>query len=149
MSNRRTPVRFAVDFANSQIIGTEASLKKAKRYGSKEYEELCNLTKAHPQFAVVVKELKGSTSKQTYKDLNFVFIEKYISIQNDADKIMLEYKTVKRTAASLGMGTYPYVKSWFLKRFSSKEKIFSMEEAREQIMNADAALAAARVKATV
>lgn len=139
--------RFTVDFINKKIEGTKASLNKAKCYGSDEYRELCELMEAHPRFRVVTKKVKESTSKQTYKNLNFAFIEKYISIQNDSDKIMQEYNAVKRTSESLGMGTYPYVKSWFLKRFSSEERPFSMEEAREQIMNANAALAAARARA--
>lgn len=31
MSNRRNPARFAIDFANKQIIATETVLNRAKR----------------------------------------------------------------------------------------------------------------------
>lgn len=141
MSNRKSPVRFAVDFTNRQIIGTEASLNKAKRYGSNEYNELCQLMEAHPRFTVVRKEIGQNKSKKTYKNLSFKFIEKYISIQPNSDEIKREYQNVKVTAASLEVSVYPYTKSWFLKRFGSKDKPFDMEKALEEINNAKSAAA--------
>jgi len=143
MSNRKSPVRFAVDFASKQIIGTEASLNKAKRYGSNEYNELCRLMEAHPRFSVVKKEIEQSKSKRTYKKLNIAFIETYISIQPHADEIKQEYQNVKTTATSLKVSVYPYTKSWFLKKFGSKDKPFDMDKALEEINNAKPAAAQA------
>ncbi len=143
MSNRKPLVHFAVDFANKQIIGTKASLNKAKRYDSPEYKDLCELVVAHPGFAVVAKEIVQNKSKRTYKNLNFAFIEKYISIQPDADAIKREYEQVKKDAVNLGLGVYPYTKGWFLKRFSSEGNPFDMDKAREEISTAR--LAAAQV----
>jgi len=133
MSSRKNPIRFAVDFASSTIIGTEASLNKARRYGSPEYKELCKLMKAHPQFTVVQKEIAHNKSKETYKNLSFDFIEKYISIQPYADEIKREYEHVKEIAANMGLSVYPYTKSWFLKKFSVDGKPFDMDVARAEI----------------
>ena len=145
MSNRKSPARFAVDFTNRQIIGTTASLNRAKRYGSIEYNELCKLMEAHPQFTVVKKEIGQNKSKKTYKNLSFAFIEKYISIQPNADENKREYQEVKTTAVSLGISVYPYTKSWFLKKFGSKDKPFDMDKAIEEINNTG--LAATKVGA--
>ena len=141
MSTRKNPVRFSIDFVNKSIIGTKASLNKAKCYGSDEYTELCELMEAHPRFKVVVKRVNQNKSKQGYKNLSFEFIEKYISIQPDSATVMNEYKEVKHIAASLGISVYPYTKSWFLKRFSVEGKPFNMDKAREEING----LAAAQV----
>lgn len=133
--------RFTVDFVNKQIIGTKASLNKAKNYGSNEYNELCELTEAHPRFKVVAKTVDRKTSKHTYKSLSFTFIEKYISIQHDADALNQEYEQVKETAVILGRSVYPYTKSWFLKKFSTVEKPFDMDRAIEEINNTKSASA--------
>ena len=69
MSYRKNTVRFAVDFANKQIIATEANLNRAKRFGSDEYNELCKLMNAHPQFAVVKKEISQSAKKENIQAL--------------------------------------------------------------------------------
>lgn len=130
--------RFTVDFVNKQIIGTKASLDKAKNYGSAEYNELCELIEAHPRFKVVAKAVKRNKSKQTYKALNFTFIEKYISIQADAEKIMTEYAAVKSAAESMNRSVYPRVKRWFIERFSSTDKPFDMDEATKAIETAAA-----------
>ena len=130
MSNR---IRFTIDFAGSKIVGTETSLNKAKRYGSTEYKELCKLMKAHPQFEVVVKDVKHSTGKKTYKNLSYDFIEKYISIQPDSDAITKEYLQVKKVAVDFGFSVYPYTKKWFLKRFSTETKPFDMQKAINEL----------------
>ena len=90
--------RFTVDFFTKKIIGTKASFDKARRYGSSEYKELCGLMSDNPDFEIVVKEIKQNKSKQSYKKLDFKFIESYISIQPDAEKIMREYEAIKISA---------------------------------------------------
>lgn len=146
MNNRKNPVRFAVDFANKQIIGTETNLNKAKRYGSPEYNELCKLIEAHPRFEVVAKAIQRRANKQTYKELNFAFIETYISIQPNAAEIKSEYEHVKHIAASLNISVYPYTKSWFLKKFSISGSPFDMDKAREEINTTKPAAALALVE---
>lgn len=140
MSNRN----FTIDFTAKQIIGTKTSLKKARCYGSAEYKELCKLVEAHPRFRVVKRKIEKNNSKQTYKKLNFKFIENYISIQSNKDELLREYNEIKKFAVSVGMSVYPYTKSWFLKKFGTEDKPFNMDEAREEIKSAG--FAAAQVK---
>jgi len=141
---RKAPVRFAVDFTKKQIIGTKTSLTKAKRPGSDEYNELCELMEAHPRFRVVTKKVERQIGKQTYKNLDFGFIENYISIQPNADEIRREYRQIKKFAANLNLSVYPYTKSWFLKKFSTEDKSFDMDSAKEEIKSAGFAAALAQ-----
>lgn len=143
MSNRNNPARFTVDFVRKQIIGTKTSLNRAKNCNNPEYKELRELMEAHPRFRVAAKKVKQNNSKQTYKKLNFKFIEKYISIQPDSEKIMREYEAVKTSAESLDRSVYPHVKRWFIERFSSEGKPFNMDEATREIENAAAKAGAA------
>lgn len=86
--------RFTVDFFTKKIIGTKNSFDKAKHYGTEEYNELCGLMSDNPGFEIVVKEIRQNKSKQSYKKLNFQFIESYISIQPDAKK---SYRNTKQS----------------------------------------------------
>lgn len=138
MGNNKTANHFALDFVNCQIVGTETSLKKAQYPGSAEYKEICELMEAHPRFKVATKKVKRNKSKQTYKALNFTFIEKYISIQPNNERIMQEYEAIKSSAKSLGRSVYPDTKRWFIERFSSEDKPFAMDEAAKEIENAAA-----------
>lgn len=133
MSNRKNPVRFAVDFAGRQITGTQASLNKAKHYGSEEYKELCKLVEAHPCFKIVKKEVQENKSKKTYKHMDFRFMKAYISIQPNAAELMKEYRQVKEVAETLGLSVYPHTKSWFLKKFSTEKERFDMKKAIEEM----------------
>ena len=135
--------RFTVDFFTKKIIGTKASFDKARRHGSSEYKELCGLMSDNPDFEIVVKEIKQNKSKQSYKKLDFKFIESYISIQPDAEKIMREYEAIKISAKSLGRSVYPDTKRWFLEKFSSEDKPFDMDEATREIETAAAQAGAA------
>lgn len=135
--------RFTVDFIERQIIGTKTSFINAQHHGSKEYDELHKLIKAHPQFELITKAVKKSKNKNTYKNLSFTFIEKYISSQPRSLELMQEYGLIKRIASSLGMSVYPYTKRWFLKKFSDKDGLFDMQAAEELI---NAGLAAAQVE---
>lgn len=128
--------RFTVDFVSKQITGTRTSLNKAKHYGTPEYKELCELIAAHPYFRVVTKKVKRSTSKHTYKDLNYEFIENYISIQPRSEALKKEYESIKKIAIDYNFGVYSYTKSWFLKRFGTEEEPFDMKKARAELRNA-------------
>lgn len=136
MSNRRNPARFTVDFVNKRIIATETVLNRAKRYGSNEYNELCMLTSAHPQFSIVKKEIEQSTKKKTYKHLSFAFMEDYIAIQSNADEVMSEYKAVRAITVEWETGAYPRTKSWFLRKFSTQDAPFDMKKAEQEIIDA-------------
>lgn len=138
MNSRRNPARFAIDFANRQIIATETVLNKAKRFGSTEYTELCRLTNAHPQFSIVKKEVEQSTKKKTYKHLSFSFMEEYISIQPNADEVMREYKAIRQVTMEWESGAYPRTKSWFLKKFGTESNPFDMHKAIDEISKAKA-----------
>ena len=61
--------------------------------------------------------------KKTYEGLNKAFIEKYISIQSNADDLNKQY------AKATEMGKFPLVRKWFLNTF----KNFNLEEAKKEI----------------
>ena len=134
-TNKNMNVRFAIDFINKQIIGTKASFNKASKGFGDEYEELAAKIAAHPDFNLVVKEQKHRTTKakRTYDGLDFDFMEAYIEMQGDAQKLKNEYESVKQMAVNCGTSKYPLTKKWFLGKFSDMEGGFNMDEAKKDI----------------
>ena len=114
---------FSVNFAENTIIASKTTLKKASVPNSPEYKELMKLLKQNPTFTIAEKVIKEAIGKETYEGLNKKFIEKYISIQNDASYLNEQYrKAAKR-------GKFPLVRKWFLETF----KNFDMEKAKKEI----------------
>ena len=116
---------FAIDFAENAIIASKTTLKKASVPNSAEYKALMKLMKKHPSLTITIteKEIKKAEGKKTYEGLNKAFIEKYISIQSNADDLNKQY------AKATEMGKFPLVRKWFLNTF----KNFNLEEAKKEI----------------
>ena len=117
---------FAVNFAENTIVASKTTLKKASIPNSAEYKALMKLMKQNPTFTVAEKEIKKAEGKNTYKGLDKAFVEKYISIQDNADDLNKQY------AKAAEMGKFPLVRQWFLDTF----KGFTMEDIKEAIAKA-------------
>ena len=117
---------FAYDFTNNTIVASKTTLKKASIPNSAEYKALMKLMKQNPTFTVAEKEIKKAEGKNTYKGLDKAFVEKYISIQDNADDLNKQY------AKAAEMGKFPLVRKWFLNTF----KNFDMAAAKEEIEQA-------------
>ncbi|MDO4174798.1 MAG: hypothetical protein Q4D42_08530 [Eubacteriales bacterium] len=137
MNTTTSAVRFTIDFINTTIIGTQASFNKASKGFGPEYEELTAKIAAHPTFKLAVKEQKHKTAraKRTYEGLNDEFIQAYISTLDNAEEMQREYKAIQKAAKGCRMKAFPMTKKWFLDKFSTKEKPFKMDDAREKISN--------------
>ena len=117
---------FAVNFAENTIIASKTTLKKASIPNSPEYKALMKLMKQNPTFTVETKVIKEATGKKTYEGLNKAFIEKYISIQDNAGDLNEQY------AKASEMGKFPLVRKWFLNTFEN----FDMATAKKEIEQA-------------
>jgi hypothetical protein len=133
---------FVFDYVNRTIVGSKTSIKKAGIPGSKEQAALLKLMRKEPGFAVVEKEIESNENKRTYDGLTFAFMAAYISIQPDAKQLTAEYESVKQIAENTSRSKYPFTKKWFLDKFSTKERPFNMDAARECIRNYDMSKAA-------
>ena len=117
---------FAINFAENTIVASKTTLKKASIPNSAEYKALMKLMKQNPTFTVAEKEIKKAEGKNTYKGLDKAFVEKYISIQINADDLNKQY------AKAAEMGKFPLIRKWFLDTF----KDFDMATAKIEIEQA-------------
>lgn len=121
---------FAVNFAENTIVASKTTLKKASIPNSPEYKTLMKLMKQNPTFTIAEKEIKQATGKNTYKGLNTPFIEKYISIQDNAEELNRQYEKASE------LGKFPLVRKWFLDTFEN----FNMTAAKDEIAKATLAV---------
>ena len=136
-TNKNMNARFTIDFITKTITGTKASFNKAGKGFGAEYEELAAKLAAHPDFTLIVKEQKhkSTKAKRTYEGLDFDFMEAYIEMQTEAQKLMKEYEAVKEMAEIRCSSKYPLTKKWFLGKFSTEDQPFDMDKARKDIDN--------------
>ena len=130
--------RFTIDFFKKTITGTKASFDKAGKGISPIYEELAEKMNAHPTFKLKIKEQKKKTRKpkRSYKGMDFEFMEMYISIQKNSERLMSEYESVKTYAKETKFSVYPFTKKWFLGEFDPDNEGFDMKKAVEEITQA-------------
>ena len=117
---------FKVNFAESTIIASKTTLKKASVPNSPEYKELMKLMKQNPSFTVEAKVIKEANGKKTYKGLTNELIKKFISIQPNSNELNKQFEKATE------MGKFPLVRQWFLDTF----KGFTMEDIKEAIAKA-------------
>lgn len=125
----------AINHKNRTIVITKAFDKMASIYGSDEYIMLREAKLDNPGYKVVVKSTKQK--KETFKGLDYSYMEKYIIAHNDEDEtIMKEFEMMRATseeakALLVEPASYFEVKEWFLATFP---EIAEFHKKREAIM---------------
>ena len=104
----------------------ELSKKEAKaaaKFGTPEYKNLQEARKDYPSFSVVTASQKAATKKNTFKGLNYEYMEMYIQKHDDDDKtIMAEYLMLRGLSDEakenlIDAHSYIEMKKWFLNKF--------------------------------
>lgn len=100
---------------------TKAFEKKARMYGTKEYEDLQIVRRDYPNFKVITKAARKNTDG--FKGLTFEYMEKYIKEHIEEKDLLTEfYKKCGRNEIGeniefLKSEPYAKVKRWFLERY--------------------------------
>ena len=132
MSNNSSSVRFHLNFAAKQIVGTKASFAKASKGFGPIYDELVALMEQHPTYECVVVAPKAPAKpKQTYKGMNVKFMLDYASAVNEAT-FRSEMESVRDYAKSAELSVYPLVKRMFMEHYAPKGR-FAYAVAKERV----------------
>lgn len=113
-------------FINEKKMAIEMTKKfaaAARKFGTPEYRNLQEARRDYPNFKVVTVARKTSAKKDTFKRLNYPFMENYIKSHDDAEQsIMKEYMNLRGLSEEAKANlvepyTYGDMKKWFLKTF--------------------------------
>lgn len=106
------------NFENRTIDMTKSEAKLAATRNTSQFNELIEMRKDFPDFAIYViptKSIKKNEKKESYRGLTYAYMEAYIKSHADAS-VMEEYQQ-QRNIAECHSVRYPNVKKWFLAKF--------------------------------
>ena len=107
---------FTYNFVNKTIVGTKSAINRANKGMKPEYDTLCKMLAAHPDFTVVEKQIDHKTDKKKYNGLTLPRMKEYIETQPNSKERLIEFAAIQKVAATKG-AKYPLTKKWFLATF--------------------------------
>jgi hypothetical protein len=99
----------SINFKKNTIEVTKSFEKKARTYGSEEYNELINAKKEFPNYRLVIKTTK---SNKSFKGMDYDFMKEYISKHEDSEKRTNELNDLIDKKL-----TYGEIKQWFIETY--------------------------------
>lgn len=118
---------------------TKAFEKKARVFGTEEYELWKAYRADFPAAKMVTKEIRKNPSKRTYKNLTYKNMEAFILLQDNKESLLAEFKRQKELA-KIQENPYRAVLAWFLAEFrgyDSYKRYFAEKTAAEPLSFAD------------
>ena len=123
-----------VDHASKKIIIGRTFSQKQSDIESDEYKKLCEVVQTFPEYNVEVKQIKKNPHKESYRGLNYEYMEMYISVKGTSFDRQ-EYDDM-RLLAECHSKRFPVIKQWFLKRYPEVEKYGAKKEFITEAENA-------------
>ena len=122
-----------INFAVRSIELTAAEMKKAQKYGSDMYKELCTARRDNPGFKVV--EVKAKKSKNDFSDLTMkdikVYVEKHGTDEQKEHFAFISKRRITEDGEYVEAQSFFEIKKWFLSEFSELKK--ARKEYREKV----------------
>lgn len=100
-----------VDHASKKIIIGRTFSQKQSDIESDEYKKLCEVVQTFPEYNVEVKQIKKNPHKESYRGLNYEYMEMYISVKGTSFDRQ-EYDDM-RLLAECHSKRFPVIKQWF------------------------------------
>lgn len=120
-----------VDFEKKLIVMDRTFAKLCQNVKSDEYGILQTTRKDYPDFAVVRKQIKKNSAKESYKGLTYDYMREYISTHESADRASLMLEKLENMIAITHCHSqayrYPVIKRWFLETYPDV-KSFGIDE---------------------
>ena len=122
-----------INFSARSIELTAAEMKKAQKYGSDMYKELCTARRDNPGFKVV--EVKAKKSKNDFSDLTMkdikVYVEKHGTDEQKEHFAFISKRRITEDGEYVEAQSFFEIKKWFLSEFSELKK--ARKEYREKV----------------
>ena len=110
-----------IDFAKKQIIMDRTFAKNSTDTRSEEYAHLQRVRNDYPTFTVTTRSCRKNPNKQTFKGLDYPYIEHYIITHESKDtvlEVLKEFEDLLFIAECHSKSRrYPAIKRWFLARY--------------------------------
>ena len=130
---------YEIDIATNTLYMNYKFYKKASTdIFSVEYKIFQQVKKDNPNVKIEVKAGRKQTTCNASKRLTYANMEKYISVQDNADELMVFFEKAK-VESKKEASPYAFVRDWFVKQFPNyqeckvfeREKIIAFDKAQE------------------
>lgn len=101
-----------IDDTTAQV--TKAFQRQARIFGTDEYKMWKAYREDFPQAKMVTKTIKRNANKRTYRNLTYINMGRFITVNNP--KLLKDFEVVK-TSAKAQENPYRAVLAWFLTQF--------------------------------
>lgn len=118
-----------LDATHAQV--TKAFAKQARIFGTPEYREWRAFLAENPGTEMVTKTIKKAKDKKNdAKNRTYEKMAEYISLQENAEKLMKEFEAQKKLSI-VQKSPYRFVLNWFLDTFSELKEDEGKKEGQE------------------
>lgn len=115
-----------VNHESKTLIMDRTFAKFAEDTKSNEYEHLQQVRRDYPDYSVEVRKIKRNSQKETYKGLNYEYMEEYIlrhETEENALDVIKEFNELRTISRCHKQGVrYPTIKKWFLEKYPEIEE---------------------------
>lgn len=120
---------YTIDFATNTLYMNYKFASAATKFGTDEYKRLQDIRKDFPNIKIVTRAGRKMTTCNVNKRLTYANMERYISVQNNADKLMYAFVIAKEESKK-NPSPYAFVRNWFINQFPNYQecKIFDGEK---------------------
>ena len=110
-----------INHTNSTIVMDRTFAKLAENTMSAEYAHLQQVRKDYPTYAVIQRQIKKNSNKETYNGLTYEYMEGYIMTHGSVETIqanLREFEEMRLISKCHSKAfRYPVIKSWFLQKY--------------------------------
>lgn len=123
---KTTTKGYKLNIVEKKIILTKAYAKKAGTFGTKEFEEFCNIRNAYPTFEITYKTIEKKEDKVSYNGLNIYKMKAFIQIEA-GEEALAEFEKYEKVYEG-EQGKYPKMKKLFLDKYKKVYNSYSTEK---------------------
>lgn len=124
--------QYFVNLIDGVVYVDPMFVKKAGQFGTAEFDKYMELKSALPDYTFEVKNLNVS-NKNVYSELTYEVMEAFINFHEGEEgcaAVISEFKAVCAESV-FKKAPYPFVKSWFLKKYKAAYNKSSFAEERK------------------
>ena len=125
---------YKIDFVNNTLTISKAFEDAAAVPYSEEYKLLQQIRADFPNLTIVRKARRTSTTKKRNKNMTYANMEKYMSVFQNADKLLAQFEVVKRQS-KLEKSPYQLVLSWFVEQFPDYQELPDFNEKAKNVID--------------
>jgi hypothetical protein len=113
---------YKVDFVNNTLTMSKAFEEAASNPASQEYKLLQQIRADFPGLTIIRKTRRAPKKARPTKNLTYANMEKYMSVFQNADELLAQFKVVK-TCSLEQPSPYKFVRDWFETQFPKYKEL--------------------------